>query len=441
MRQKLLTYILLLFLFQNGHAQDTFRILDNDKSYAVTFKFINNLIVIPIQVNGTALNFILDTGVDNTLLFNLSVEDSMKLRDVQRIRIRGLGEGEYFDAMKSSKNFFKLGDVVNGDHMVYVIPGKNFDFSSRMGFEINGIIGGDIFKNFIVEINYNKKRIKFYDPAKYSYNKCNKCIEIPLEFYNEKPFLNLIVHPRKEVTAIVKLLIDTGGSDALWLFEKTHEKIDVPEKNFEDFLGLGLGGNIHGRRSKISEIELGNYVIRDVNVAYPDSAAVEYAYLNRERNGSIGSELIKRFNVIFDYSNKKMTITGRSRYFNDPFVHNMSGIELSHNGSILVSERQNNLLKGDANENTYATVQILYSYVYALKPSFRIAAIRKNSPAYNAGLQVGDIVLELNNKPAYEFNLEEIIHLFSTKEGKEIRLLIQRGGKEFSYSFTLKKMI
>ena len=92
MRRNLLTYLLLFLLFQTGYAQDTFRILGNARSYAVSFKFINNLIVIPIEVNGTALNFILDTGVDNTLLFNLSVEDSLKLKDIQTICIRGLGE-------------------------------------------------------------------------------------------------------------------------------------------------------------------------------------------------------------------------------------------------------------------------------------------------------------------------------------------------------------
>ncbi len=439
-RLKILPVFFLFFCCMfKVHAQDKFQIVGKSKHHSLSFKMINNLIIIPIEVNGSKLNFLLDTGVDNSIMFNLSVEDSLKLKDTEKIKLRGLGTGEYIDAIKSRKNFFSIGKIKNGDHLIYLIPSKDFDFSSKMGMTINGIIGGDLFRDFIVDINYSSKRIKFYDPKKYSYKDCRKCQSFDLHFYKNKPYLYLDVELSPSERIDAKLLIDLGGSDALWLFDKSSDKINIPEKYFEDYLGKGLSGDIYGKRSKIDKISLGNYIFTSANVAYPDSTSIENVYLHKERNGTLGSEILKRFRLIIDYPGEKIVFKNPSSYFNDPFVYNMSGLEMAYNGSMIVPERKSSLLKGD--EGGSSTVQILYSYVYALKTSYIISEVRKDSPADKAGLKPKDVVMRINNRPAYNFKLEEIIHMFSTKEGKRIKLNVMRNGVDLTFSFKLKKII
>ena len=442
-RLKIITFLIACFYCVSAmYAQDKFRIIGNKKHQALSFKLINNLIVLPIEVNGSPLNFLLDTGVDNSIMFNLSVEDSLKLKDREKIRLRGLGRGEYIDAVKSRKNFFKIGKIRNPDHLIYLIPSNDFDFASKMGITINGIIGGDLFRDFIVDINYSAKRIKFYDPKKYNYQDCKKCQSFDLHFYKNKPYLYLDVELSKTERINAKLLIDLGGSDALWLFDKSSDKIKIPEKSFEDYLGKGLSGDIYGKRSKIDKISLGNYIFTSANVAYPDSSSIEKVYLHKERNGTLGSEILKRFRLIIDYQDEKIVFKNPSSYFKDPFLYNMSGLEMTYNGSMIVPERKSSILEEKTGgTGGSSTVQALYSYVYALKTSYAISEVRKNSPADRAGLRPNDIVMEINNRPAYNFKLEEIIHMFSTKVGKRIKLKVIRDGKNLTFSFKLEKII
>lgn len=436
---KLLYIILFLFVFSNSYAQDKFHLLGNKDSYAVSFKLVNNLIVVPLEVNGVQLNFLLDTGVNNTLLLNLKLEDSLKLKNIEEIKLRGLGEDQHINAVKSKNNIFKLGKIFNKNHMVYAIQSQGLDLSSRLGIDINGIIGGDLFRDFIVDINYSINRIKFYNPNTYVYKNCRRCEDFELEFYNNKPYIYASVDDEKEIP--VKLLIDSGGSDALWLFDKSSVDISVPDKHFNDYLGRGLSGNVFGKRSKIKKIRLGSYVLEDANVAYPNFNSIENAYKHKGRNGSLGSEILKRFRIIYDYPNKKLTIKKPSKYFNDPFLYNMSGIEVAHNGNILVGEREKTMANNYGKENEQATVQLVYNYIYALKPSFRIAELRKNSPAKKAGLLKDDVILKINGKPSYHYKLQDITYLFSSKVGKKIKLLIKRNGIEMIYEFKLKELL
>jgi len=75
-----------------------------------------------------------------------------------------------------------------------------------------------------------QKKIILYNPKTFQYKKCKKCEEFPLEFYRNKPYVDAAVQLDtlgNEMTS-VKMLLDTGGSDALWLFEESHEKIKTP---------------------------------------------------------------------------------------------------------------------------------------------------------------------------------------------------------------------
>jgi len=416
--------VLMLFIVLNSYSQDRFNILGGKDSYTLSFKLMNNLIIIPIEVNGEELNFLLDTGVDNSLLLNLELKDSLNLKNVEKIRLRGLGEGEYLDAIKSRNNTLKLGRIFNNKHIVYAIYSKEFDLSSRLGVDINGIIGGDLFRDFIVEVNYNSKRIKFSNLDTYKYKKCKRCEDFDLHFHKNKPYIYATVDVGKKIP--VKLLIDSGGSGALWLFDQSSIDISIPENHFNDYLGRGLSGNTYGKRSKIKKISLGNYTLMNANVAYPNFSSIEDAYKHVDRNGSIGSEILKRFLIIYDYPNKKLTIKRPSKYYKAPFLYNMSGIELAYSGSKLVKERQTTMLdKGDTNSNDQSTVQLLYSYVYALKSSYRITELSKDSPVALAGLLKDDMLLKINGNAAYNYKLQEITYLFSSKEGKKIKLLVE----------------
>src|SRR5690606_39811958 len=59
-----------------SYGQNKFELLDGERSEKVSFDFINNLIVLEVEVNKIPLSFIVDTGVNKPILFDISPEDS-----------------------------------------------------------------------------------------------------------------------------------------------------------------------------------------------------------------------------------------------------------------------------------------------------------------------------------------------------------------------------
>jgi len=408
----------------------------------ISFKLLSNLIVFPIEVNGKELNFILDSGVGSTILFNLNNQDSLKLFNIEKIKLRGLGMDDAVDAILSNGNKFKLNNIVSNNQKLYVISNDNFDLSSKMGITIHGIIGYEIFKDFIIKINYGTKKLTFYEPDGYTYSKCKKCETFNLQFYMLKPYINAVVKIDEGSTSIpVKLLIDSGGSDSMWLFENTHPDILSPTKYFHDFLGEGLSGSIYGKRSKINSLSLGNFELINPTVSYPDSLAIAEALNFKERNGSLGANILKRFTVIFDYNNDKITLKKGSN-FKEPFRYNMSGIELVYNGKILVKEKDNGAIKmEDSDLNSNFKVTFDYNYKFVFKPTYRIEKLRKDSPAERAGLMQGDILIKINGKYTFDLKLEEIVENFFQKENSKIDVVVERNGKDYQYRFRLEDIL
>ena len=250
-----------------------------------------------------------------------------------------MGEGESVEALKSKNNVFRIGDAVKFNQDLYAVFNADINFTPRLGVPVHGIIGYDLFKDLVVEISYSGKFIKLTEPEHYRYKNCRKCERLNLEFYNNKPYLNVSVKINNKDIPI-KLLIDSGGSDSLWLFEDKDMGIHCGDKYFTDFLGHGLSGSVYGKRSKIQEFSIGNVVLKNANVAYPDSTSISYARQFKDRNGSLAGNILKRFNLIVDYPRGYITFKKNS-YFKDPFSYNKSGIELAHDGMRFVKEIDN----------------------------------------------------------------------------------------------------
>ncbi len=427
---------LLLFPFL-GWAQ-TYHLPDHRKFEKLKFRLINNLIVIPMEVNGTELSFILDSGVDKPILFNLSDQDSVQINNVSEITIKGLGDGKPIKALRSHGNTFRSRHIENPDQQLYVVLDKTMNFSTVLGIPIHGIIGYDLFRDFVVEIDYSGRTLKFHDPETYTYRKSKRQEILPLSILQKKAYIDGNLSLKNERP--VKLLVDTGSSDAIWLFE--NKDINIPEKYYEDFLGKGLNGNIFGKRTIVDQIRIGRFTLKNAKAAFPDKKSFGAIKNLGSRNGSVGGEVLKRFHIVFDYS-RNTVVLRKNRNFNAPFRYNLSGLSLQHDGMRYISESISDS-RGVVNseEKSFGDVQILFETRtrLSLVPEIIVSGIRAGSPAQEAGLLEGDIILAVNGKRIHRYKLQEVLEMLNEKEGKRVKVQIERHAQDLTFSFVLKDM-
>ncbi|MBS7230793.1 signal protein PDZ [Flavobacterium psychroterrae] len=420
-------------------AQGDFLIEKHSKRVTIPFKLINNLVFIPIKVNGVELNLLLDSGVEETILFSMEDKQEVTFNNVQKIKLKGLGSEEEIEGLKSTNNTLETHGLKSINHLVYIILDQNFNLSSHIGIPVNGIIGYKFFKNNIVEINYQRKKLIVHSNNEETRKKLEKKFKmLPITIEKSKPYIY--------TTAIVdsikvpaKLLIDIGNSDAFWIFENS--KIKLPKKNFPDFLGKGFSGDIEGHRAKID-----NFLIEDFNfkkpiVSFPDSSSIKNVKMVPDRIGSIGGEVLKRFTVVLDYADKKLYLKKNNK-FSDPFSYNKSGITVQHNGLQWVQETvhlETVKVATSIEESGYNDKKDgNFKYKFSLKPVYEIVNIRKKSAAEKCGLQKGDIIVSINNNIPYKYTLQQINTLLKSEEDIWITLEVERNSLLLKFRFKLE---
>jgi twitching motility protein PilT len=69
--------------------------------------------------------------------------------------------------------------------------------------------------------------------------------------------------------------------------------------------------------------------------------------------------------------------------------------------------------------------------------AFRVTEVKPDSPGATAGLSRGDVILEVDQKPAAEYSLDDMRQMFRT-DGRRI-LTVERGGKRLKVTLELKR--
>lgn len=440
--KKEVAVLFFLICWLGVEAQSGFRFDSNKNKTVIPFQLINNLIFIPINVNGVELTFLLDTGVEETILFSLEEKDEISFENIKKANFTGLGSENPVEGLKASGNILAFKNLTDRNHDIYIIIDQDFNFSAQVGIPVNGILGFNFFKNNLIEINYETKKITVYRENKKNKKRIEKRFTaFPITIESRKPYILANVTHEAEILP-VKLLIDSGNSDAIWLFKDELPHFKLPVKNFEDYLGRGLSGEIRGKRARINGFNFSGYDFQSIMAAFPDSISMKSSKLVSERKGSVGGEILKRFTIIFDYKNNRIFVNANDD-FALPFHYNMSGIEVAQTGMQWIKEtlEMNNVPSSVAFTGELERITNEFKYKFNLKPVYTITSVREGSPAAECGLKKDDILVSVNKVNAYRYTLQQISLLLKSQEGKTITMKIDRDGQILDFKFVLKSIL
>ncbi len=433
--------LIMLFISLGLHAQEGF-VMDESKSkIVIPFQFLSNLIFINVEVNGVDLTFLLDTGVAETVLFSLDESQSLTFGEVQKIQLKGMGSEAPIDALLAKNNRLKTNHFFDRNHNILVVLDQDVNFSPYVGIPVNGILGFDFFQNYPVEIDYLKKQLITRKASKKLIRRMKKFEPIPIEIIKDKPYLNILVTSGNSET-FSKVLVDNGNSDGLWLFANRSESIDIPDINIPDFLGIGFSGDIYGKKARIESMRMGEFYFRNIITSFPDSISTQNISTAVDRLGSIGGEVLRRFDQIFDYKNNVLYLKP-NKNFDQHFAYDKSGIELQHDGMEWVKERTEvwSNQKGQFTDALGEKITNNFAYNFNLKPIYKIFNVRASSSAGQAGVKVNDQILTVNGKSTYKMTLDQITKLLRGPDNQKVKLEVLRNGKIIPIFFRLRTML
>lgn len=433
-------YFLLLFLSVNSFSQNIWDFSQNKNKIVIPFQLLNNSIVIQPKVNDIQLNLILDTGSGYNILFAFPEKDSIAFYNTSKIKITGPGMKEPIDAYISKNNKIEFKKLSSKKLDVILMLEDKYSFTTSMGIPIHGILGADFFTDNIVEIQYDTKRIVVYrKEIKRFISKISNYKQLPFILKDKKPYIpvNITIEDVKKEN--LELLVDTGLSDGLWIFEK---ELNIKnKKHIDDYLGAGIGGDVYGKRVRFKNINFSDYEFQEPIISMPDTISFLKKSILTSRDGSVGGEILKRFNVVFNY-NKQIMYLDKNHNYDNKFYYNMAGFDVHHSGVDVVEERiQNDLPSGTTNLTEFIYDNQKVNFKYVIKPGIEIYYVRKNSVADKAGLKVNDKIISINKKKAVNYKLTEIIEIFQKSADETITVEVERKGKRILVELLLKEEI
>ncbi len=399
-----LTLIFLCYLTgsASGVQQGEFRFNRNKGSVIIPIQVRNNLAVVPLFINDHGpFHFILDTGVNTTILTEPRIAHMTALNIEDEILIYGLGGEGIVEAALASNVKINMRGITGTDLNMVVIPEDILSFSESFGFPVYGIIGYDFLQHFPVEISYASETMRVYNNRDYRIYRRSRVL--PFKLVHGKPYIESTIIGEHGDTLTTNLLLDLGASHPVYL---NNDYINMSDHTIESFLGKGIGGNLMGRMGFVQKLKLGDLIIDRPIVSYPDREFLEFYGTEIEWEGIIGGGIIHRFNVILDYPSEKVIFRPASKY-NDPFHTNLSGLEVVARGLRM--------------------------------RKFVIHYVRPGSIAYESGIRAGDQIITLNNKTHVQFTMEDVMSTLSEREGRRISMSLLRGDELIRVNFRLRE--
>lgn len=364
---------------------------------AIPFSLYRNHLYINADLDQEAVNLLFDTGAEG-LYLDSTFYNSSSLEFDNTITAMVPGVGNKLQKIKLIRDSiqFRIGDY-------YTTTGTPLiDLRMITGDYCDGILGDKIFKEAILEINYQDQYLRVH----HAFDSINLSgfRKLNLHKVEGKLYLSAILLVNDQVHIEGMYLLDLGSRGSVTIgspvamANKLNEKIKEKSKRLTKY--GGLGGKSTSCYFNAGSLKIGDFTLEHLIANY--SLDKKGALASKERAGIIGTEIWKRFNMIIDYSNNFLYLKPNSN-FTKSFKESVVGFSFV-----------------DRSESMSAWV---------------VTGIEEGSPAVKAGIKIDDRITHINGTEIIKIQLDEHENYFNGKECIELNII--RGNEEHKIAFKI----
>ena len=294
---------------RSAHAWDS-----REKVSRVPFTLINEHIVVPVRVNGSApLKFVLDSGAAATVIMESHGSRQLPLVAGGEIELAGAGTGFRSVANIVNDTELSVGTLRLLGQSVIRVPLSSMPFFDSLDeVYFDGVIGYDFLRRFVTEIDHERGEVVFYEPEAFAARGKgldDSWQELPLDIVSSMPYLETLVDTGAGSAVAVRVLVDTGSTGALSLVPANHEQLEAPGRYYRTY-SQGLTGKTTYHSAMANGIHLGQYQLAPLLVNY----SMTGGYSEGGSHGILGNRLLSRFNLIFNYEARQLWLKPNQRF-------------------------------------------------------------------------------------------------------------------------------
>ncbi|GJG89565.1 hypothetical protein tb265_47460 [Gemmatimonadetes bacterium T265] len=350
---------------------------DGTNGWVATVPFAadgNPMILVPVRVNGSPPGWwALDSG-SSVCLVDRGAARRLGLATRGTRQIHGGGRGTVgIDSVSSRVRLdFGGGFTTACDHIAAVdLTGLTAD----VGRPETGVLGYDLFARYVVEVDFAAHTLRLYDPARYRYAGTGDTV--PITLVRRQPRVTIQVHDGGRPAVARTLIVDSGSGDAVD-DSLVRQSTTAPRYAVST---SGLGASYHVEVGTLDTVRIGRFTLAAVPGVASDVAL-------------IGNAVWGRFTCVFDYPHGRLFLEPNARFGGTFDRGPLGGLEL-------------------------------FAAAYRRMPT--VSTVHERSAAARAGLQVGDVLVTVDGRPATDFGVERLSVLLN-RPGNVYRVGIARGG-------------
>jgi len=194
--------------------------------------------------------------------------------------------------------------------------------TSIYGEKVDGIIGYEFMNRYIVNVNFDTARIRFYRPGKIYYEQGGMVLTPQFSYI---PIQMISIRDNRKVS--FPFYMDSGAGLSLLLSDSfaADSNIVLHRRKPVVIQTEGLGGKKDMQLTVVRQVRLGSYRFMDVPAyIYHDSMNITaYPFTG----GLLGNDIMRRFNITYNYPNHEIHIVPNT-HFGDEFDYAYTGITL-----------------------------------------------------------------------------------------------------------------